>query len=73
MKIGGIREITIPGELAYGDSMEICGGKNKPLKFMVMAKAKEGSLKTLAEELDEANMRLQYAYYGIDYDAMGGE
>ena len=73
MEIGGIREITIPGELAYGDSMEICGGKNKPLKFMVMTKAKEGSLKTLAEELDEANMRLQYAYYGIDYDAMGGE
>ena len=70
MKLDGIREITIPGELAYGDSMEICGGTNKPLKFMVMAKAKEGTLSTLASELDEAYMRLQYAQYGIDYDAM---
>ena len=70
MKIDGIREITIPGELAYGESMEICGGTNKPLKFIVMAKAKEGTLSTLASELDEAYMRLQYAYYGIDYDEM---
>ena len=68
MKLGGIREITIASELAYGDSMEICGGTNKPLKFIVMTKAKEGQLATLAEDLDEAYMRLQYAYYGMDYD-----
>lgn len=72
MKLGGIREITIPGELAYGDNMEICGGYNKPLKFMVMAMANEGSLKTMASELDTAYMRLQYAYYGIDYDTQMG-
>ena len=70
MRINGVREITIPGELAYGDSTEICGGYNKPLKFIVMAKANEGELKTLAEELDAAMMRLQYAQYGIDYDNM---
>lgn len=70
MKIGGIRRITIPGELAYGDSMEICGGYNKPLRFIVMAVAKEDPLKTLADELDTAYMRLQYAHYGIDYDSM---
>ena len=69
MKMGGIREITMPGELAYGDTMEICGGKNKPLKFIVMTKAKEDPLKTLAEEVDEAYMKVQYAHYGIDYDA----
>ena len=69
MRRGGIREITMPGELAYGDSMEICGGYNKPLKFLVMAVAKEESLSTLAQELDTAYMKLQYAYYGIDYDA----
>ena len=40
MRMNGIREITIPGELAYGDSMEICGGYNKPLKFLVMVKEK---------------------------------
>ena len=68
MRLGGIREITIPGELAYGESTEICGGKNKPLKFMVMAVANEEPLKTIAEELELAQMKLQYAYYGLDYD-----
>ena len=70
MRIGGIREITVPGELAYGESMEICGGKNKPLKFLVMTKAKEDPLKSLAEKLDTAFMRLQYANYGLDYDSV---
>lgn len=70
MRIDGIREVTISSELAYGESMEICGGLNKPLKFLIMAKAKEGDLATLASELDEASMRLQYAYYGIDYDSV---
>ena len=68
MKIEGIREITVPGELAYGDSMEICGGKNKPLKFIIMAKEKGGKLDELSKKLDDAYMRLQYANYGIDYD-----
>ena len=68
-RIGGVREITIPGELAYGENMEICGGYNKPLKFVVMTKEKADPLKTLASELDTAYMRYQYALYGIDYDA----
>ncbi len=71
MKIGGIREITVPSELAYADSMEICGGYNKPLKFLVYAVAKEDPIKSLAEELDTAYMRYQYAMYGIDYDSVG--
>ena len=70
MKLDGIRIITIPGELAYGDSMEICGGTNKPLKFMVMAKEKTDDLSDLSSRLDEAYLRLQYANYGIDYDSV---
>ena len=70
MKLGGIRRITIPGELAYGESMEICGGYNKPLRFMVMAVPKEEPMKTMAEELDDAYMRYQYAQYGVDYDSV---
>lgn len=74
MKIGGVREITIPQELAYGDSTEICGGTNKPLKFIVMAVAKENPLKKANEELEDAYMRYQYALYGMDYDeVMSGE
>ena len=70
MKRDGIRIITIPGELAYGESMEICGGKNKPLKFMIMAKAKEGELADMYARLDKAYLKLQYAQYGIDYDSL---
>lgn len=68
MKIGGVREITIPSDLAYKDSIEICGGLNKPLKFIVMAVAKEDPLKTLSDELDYEYMRYQYSQYGINYD-----
>ena len=68
MRLGGVREITIPGDLAYGDSMEICGGTNKPLKFLVMAVANEDPLKSIASKYNTAFMRLQYAQYGLDYD-----
>ena len=70
MKLGGIRRLTIPGEKAYGSSKEICGGYDKPLRFMVMAVANEEPLKSAAAELETAYMRVQYANYGMDYDAV---
>ena len=73
MKLGGIRRITIPGSKAYGDQLEICGGYNKPLRFLVMVLPKEEPLKTLATEVDTAYMKLQYANNGIDYDSQMGE
>lgn len=72
MRIGGIREITIPSNLAYKDSDVACGA-NKPLKFMVLAAAKEGELAKLSDEMTEIQMRIQYAYYGIDYDSVTNE
>ena len=70
MNLGGVREITIPGELAYGSQMEICGGYNKPLKFLVMPMAKEEPLSSTSAELDQAYQRMIYAENGIDYDAL---
>ena len=72
-KVGGVREITIPGELAYGDSMEICGGYSKPLKFIVLTEAINDNLATLSSEVQLAAQKYQYAaYYGIDYDSVNG-
>lgn len=61
-KIGGIREITIPGSLAYGESMEVCGGTNSPLKFIVMAIEKTENYTKINNELDQIYTALSNAY-----------
>ena len=66
MKLGGIREITIPGKLAYGETREICGGTNKPLKFIVMSVEKTDEMTKLSDGIQEAGRKLQNAYYGIN-------
>lgn len=64
MKLGGVRELSIPGELAYGDTQEICGAKSSPLKFVVMPIEKDEKLDALNAELNDIYMQLYYAYYG---------
>ena len=66
MKTGGVRVVSIPGEYAYGESKEICGGKNSPLKFVIMALDKSEPLSTLSDELSTLNMKLVYASQGIE-------
>ena len=69
-KLDGVREITIPSELAYGEVDKACGA-NKPLKFIVLAKERDDKLLEISDALSESYLRLQYAiYYGVDYDTM---
>lgn len=67
MKLGGVRVITMSGDLAYADTREICGGYNKPLKFLVMPIATDQQIKDLTEELSDLWMQLIMAYYGTSY------
>lgn len=68
MRLNGIREITVAGELAYGSSREICGGYDKPLRFLVYAKEKTDDLVKVNSDVLLAFDKLRMAYYGIDYD-----
>lgn len=62
MKLGGVRQITMNGDLAYGDTREICGGKNKPLRFIVMLVEPDEKLEQLQNELNDIQMELYEAY-----------
>ncbi len=63
MKVGGVREVSISGSLAYGDSYEICGGYSSPLKFIIMAVEKDAKLSELNAKLEEISDRYMEAYY----------
>ena len=63
MKLGGIREITMNGDLAYGEK-EMCGTTNSPLKFIVLAVEPSEDMKKLNEELNEIYIQLKSASYG---------
>ncbi len=69
MKIGGVRELTISGDLAYGDTRSICGGLNKPLKFIVMAIEPDANLVKLREELQDIYLQLYMSYYSLSGDS----
>lgn len=78
MKLGGIREITIPGSLAYGDSQEICGSKNAPLKFIILAIEADKKLDEIGEKLNNIYLALSSAYASeysnySDYSEEGSE
>lgn len=64
MKVGGVRQITMSGDLAYGDTREVCGGYNSPLKFIVMAIEPDETLTKLNGELNDIYVQLYLAMYG---------
>lgn len=69
MKLGGARVVSIPGKLAYGDSQEICGGKNSPLKFLIMPVEIDDELKATSQEMSDIYTKLIYAQYGMSETA----
>lgn len=65
MKVGGVREIDIPGELAYGSSREICGGYDSPLKFIIMVVEPTEAYKTKMEEYNNLVAQYNTLYYKL--------
>lgn len=66
MHLGGVRELSVPGELAYKDSQEICGGTYSPLKFVVMALPQDEKLQMLYTAAENAYYQLLYTQYGMN-------
>lgn len=65
MKLNGVRQLTIAGELAYGESRsDICGQSNAPLKFIVKPVAVPDDIRAKNEELNQAYYALYTALVG---------
>lgn len=62
-KIGGIRELSIPGELAYKDTREICGGTNSPLKFIVLTLDPGENYRIVSNEISNLRLQIQSLQY----------
>ena len=73
MKVGGVREISIPGELAYGDTKEICGGTNSPLKFIIMPVDPGETYGKLLDEYNELMNQYYVLYYSQNQDLLNSE
>ena len=63
MKIGGVREITIPSVMGYGDAAQGNIPANSPLKFIVMLVEKPAALE-VSDELEKLGQEL-YGGYSI--------
>lgn len=70
MKTGGVREIDIPGELAYGDTQEVCGALNSPLKYLVMVIDQGSDYKKLMDEYDNLVTQYYILYYSQNQDLL---
>lgn len=67
MKLGGVRQLAISSDLAYGSTQEICGGTNSPLKFVVMALETDAAIKDVNDQLTDLYLQLYSAMLGGSY------
>lgn len=70
MKLGGVRQLAISSDLAYGETTEgrhICGQSNSPLKFVVLALPTDEAIKKTSEELNELYLEYYSALLGGSY------
>lgn len=68
MKLGGVRQISMNADLAYGEDREICGSTGSPLRFIIQVIEKDAKIAELNTALDDIYMQLYYAYYGNSSD-----
>ena len=70
MRLGGARIVTIPGELAYGESQNVCDEeseeRNVPLKFLIMPIKLGDDYTAILSEMGEIYKEI-YAQYGLEY------
>lgn len=64
MKLGGVREITIPSEYAYKES-KICGAPHSPLKFIILAIPEDKKYAELKKQQTALEIQLQNLRLGI--------
>ncbi len=71
MKLGGARIVTIPGELAYGESYNPCDSEseeaNVSLKFLIMPIKLSDDYAELSAEVQTLYTKMLYAQYGLEY------
>ncbi len=70
MKLGGVRQLAISSDLAYGETTEgnhKCGQSNSPLKFIVLALPTDEAIKTASDELNEAYIEYYSALLSGSY------
>ena len=70
MKTGGVREVDIPGQLAYGDTREICGGTNSPLKYIIYIIDPSEEYKKAISEYNKLVEQYYVLYYSQNQDLL---
>lgn len=65
MKLGGVRQISINSDMAYGDTREVCKGEDaSPLRYIVLAVEQDDTLEEKYTELQVLNYELSTLLQG---------